>query len=154
MNDNFIKLANKSSIILCSIIALLSTLTVITSFKPESIVYIAIFITWLAIAYCLYRYKKDFKDKFIKYILLIDFMFTYFVTTNSSDNVIVFIFAFPLMAIFSIYGDKKITIVVTLVVILTNAIDSFNSKIDGRTLRKLKNFQSNLKSPLKKLILL
>lgn len=134
MNDNFIKSANKSSIILCAIIASLSTITSIILPDIPLIVYIFVGISWASIVYSIFKYRRAPVNKVIKYVLALSLMSTYFFTTIFCKSVIVFLFAFPLISMFAIYGNKVLMSFTIFVVIATNVVNIFIGKAEGKTL--------------------
>ena len=134
MNINFLKSANKSLLILCTIMGILSTFSAVSSKDVNSIVHILIGCSWISLCYSFYRYRKNNTDKTIKYILAVCFMITHFFTIINTNNNITFTFAFSLIALFSIFGERKLTLFTIVVVAIGNGINIINGKIEGQTL--------------------
>ncbi len=123
MNKKFLKEANKSLLLLCFIVALLSTVTTLTSSTVPLIIYLSVAVAWITLGYSFYRSRKNPSDPYIKYILALSFMATHFFTTLSSEGLFTFMFAFPLIGAFTVFGDRKLMIGVIAVIIAANVMN-------------------------------
>ena len=134
MNDNFIKAANKNLLFLCTLMGLFTTLSAVFSDDIIAIVYIFVGISWLSLGFSFFEYKRKPYSHKIKYIMVLSFMATHFFTTISSNDPLVFAFGFPLIALFAIYGDRKITLIAIIAIVTANGINIFRDKVDDNHL--------------------
>lgn len=134
MNNNFLKSANKSLLILCPIMGLLSTFSAVTTKDINPIVHILIGVSWICLVYSFYRFSKNKNDNVIKYLLAASFMATHFFTIINTKNSISFTFAFSLIALFSVFGERKLTLFTIIVVAIGNGINIANGKLEGQIL--------------------
>ncbi|WP_425447412.1 methyl-accepting chemotaxis protein [Dethiothermospora halolimnae] len=134
MNDNFIKAANKNSLILCTIMGLLTTLSGLGAEGVNVLIYGFIGVAWVSLGFSFIEYKRKPYSHRIKYILAITFMLVHFLTTIVVNNPIMFTFGFPLIALFAIYGDRKITLIAIIAIVAGNGVNIFIGKLEGENL--------------------
>ncbi|WP_353893922.1 methyl-accepting chemotaxis protein [Proteinivorax hydrogeniformans] len=130
MNKKFLEAANKSLMTLCFFTALLVSLTAFATDSVDFVVYILVGLSWASLAYSFFRFHKTPSDKYIKFILAFFFMGTHFYTTVTSENVLSFIFAFPLIGVFTVYGNKWLTAGVSAIVLAANVINALSGKFE------------------------
>ncbi|EQB88001.1 hypothetical protein M918_06305 [Clostridium sp. BL8] len=133
MNNNSVKSANKNLLIVCALMGVLLSAMAMKTDGVSIIVKSLIFVTILTVIYCSFMYRKNPADKKIKYIVGASFMITHFATTLTTQTPIMFIFAFPILMLFGIYGDKLLISLCLSVVIAVNAINVFSGKFDPKT---------------------
>ncbi|MBL4934660.1 hypothetical protein JK636_02690 [Clostridium sp. YIM B02515] len=129
MNQNFIKSANRNLLVLCSVLCAFSAFTAFTVKNVPYIVYIFIAISVVTLIFSIIQYKKNPYDTKIKYFLAATFMATNFFTTISTEDSLAFTFAFPLLVMFGIYGEIKLTTFTVAVVLASNSINVINGKL-------------------------
>ncbi|MDR5658462.1 methyl-accepting chemotaxis protein [Serpentinicella sp. ANB-PHB4] len=130
MNNKFLAAANKSLMLLCTLVGVLVTFTALTS-DVENILFLLIGISIIALIYSFYRLKRNPADTYIKYILAVTFMSTHFYTTLTTDSVIAYTFAFPLIGVFTVFGNKRLISGVIAVVLSVNIINAVSGKFES-----------------------
>jgi len=128
MNKKFLKEANKSLMLLCLLVGLLSTVTIFISNNVSLIIYLSIVVAWITLGYFFFRSRKNPADKYIKVILAVSFMATHFLSTLTAEGIFTFIFAFPLIGAFAVFGDRKLISGVIAVIIAANVINLASDK--------------------------
>ncbi|WP_350342913.1 methyl-accepting chemotaxis protein [Proteinivorax tanatarense] len=126
MNNKFVIGANKSLIWLCFFIGILSS---IITYLVESHIVIPfiVLVSWLALTFAFLTYRKDPANPWVKYVLAVPMMTTYTMVAITGSS-IAFIFAFPLMGAFAVFGDKLLTSGVFTVVIGVNVVNAIIGK--------------------------
>ncbi|ERI91770.1 methyl-accepting chemotaxis protein signaling domain protein [Clostridiales bacterium oral taxon 876 str. F0540] len=129
MNQNFIKSANRNLLILCSVMCAFSIFTAFTVKNVPYIVYVFIAASIVTLIFSIIQYKKNPYNNKIKYFLAVTFMATHFFTTISTEDPIAFAFGFPLLVMFGIYGEVKLTSFTVVVVLLANGVNAISGKL-------------------------
>lgn len=128
MNNFFIKAANKYMLIITGIILAFLSLSAVGVPETKTIIKIMVILSWCGFIGCFVCYKKNPYNNYIKYVMVFFAMAAHFFTTINATDVIAFSFAFALIILFGIYGDRKISAFIMVVVFAANLINALSGK--------------------------
>jgi methyl-accepting chemotaxis protein len=114
-------------IIIGIIIAFLS-IVAFTVPETKTIVRITVLLSWIAFIVCAVWYKKNPYNKYIKYVMMVCAMTSHYFTTVNATDVIAFSFAFSLIVLFGIYGERKMSVFIITVVFAANLSNALSGK--------------------------
>lgn len=121
MNDNFVKSSNQFVLSFIFILVIFLSVAIFTiSTTPH--LKILIVITWFIVAGCIFWNYKNPYSKVTAYFLCVVVMLIYYAMTITitTSTILMFAYAFPVIVIFGIYGDKKLNILIIFVVLAAN----------------------------------
>ncbi|WP_058486188.1 methyl-accepting chemotaxis protein [Defluviitalea phaphyphila] len=134
MDKNTLKLLNKSLWIMSIIIGVFMTAFAVSFPNNKLEMSILIGIIWISLVFSTYLYFKNKASNILRYIIFSGFIISYLIIVTYARGIFSFAFVFPLISLFGIYGDKKLTTINGLIIITATLIDVFTGELKGEGL--------------------